>query len=120
MRERPRNAPAHQVIGVLGTHTCTGTYHTVQIPGRLGQDALDMIRALLLLRPATATAQRGCAYSKLKPSGKLSPTPKLWGRFIERLVNPPKHKMRPREFWSYLALGIGTLGVGYMGFNTYQ
>ena len=96
------------------------TYHTVHIRGRLGQDALDMIRALLLWRPETATARLGYAYSTLKPSGKSSLTPKLWGRFTERLVNPPKHKMRPREFWSYLALGIGTLGVGYMGFNTYQ
>ena len=118
MRERPRDAPALQVLGVLETHMCRYTCHTAHIPGRLGQDALDMIRPLLLLRPSRYGG--GYAHSKLTLGCKFSATPKLWGRFTERLVNPPKHKMRPREFWSYLALGIGTLGVGYVGFNTYQ
>ena len=87
-----------------------------------------MIRASLaslLRRPAAATAQLGFCNNLLKQSNKI--TPRAWGkenlsksRFGECWVTFPKHKMRSRDFLRYLALGIGTLGVGYMGFNSYQ
>ena len=88
-----------------------------------------MIRASLLLRPAAATTAhlRYCnsANSILKLSDKITPRPSgkenfSINRFCECLVTLPKHKMRSRVFWRYLALGIGTLGVGYMGFNSYH
>ena len=89
-----------------------------------------MIRAplaSLLRRPAATTVQLGYFNSNsiLQHFNRITPRPRgkenfSKSRFCGSPVTLPKHKMRTREFWRYLALGIGTLGVGYMGFNTYH